>query len=509
MADNLSGTDLSRLADFIESSIGLHFPENRWGDLEMRMLSAAREIRCESVCHYAERILSSTVTKAEIEELAGHLTIGETYFFRENQSLEIVQNVILPAIVQNRRLKDRTIRIWSAGCATGEEAYTIAMMLDRVLSRDEDWNATILATDINIRSLERAVEGVYGSWSFRETPPWIKQRYFRKFDDNHFSIIPELKRYISFAYLNLAEDAYPSLTNNTNAMDIIFCRNVLMYFSAERARRVVQNFHRALTDGGWLVVSPTECMQLRGSQLTPVPFTNVFLYRKDGSEPIPSVSERVTEPVGTWTVDWNAYPPVEREQFDSEPAAQETTCDVCFDGKEDREVSAISYYDEAVKYYAEGRYGEAAALITSHRAEEDFSADECALLAKCYANQGRLDEAAAFSECAIALDKTNPKHHYLHAAIQTERSNPREAVVSLKRTLYLQPDFIPAEVALGHLALNHGDRRAATLHFRNALKILSRYPRDEVILETDGITAGRWIEIIESTLKIERDGGNR
>ena len=106
--------------------------------------------------------------------------------------------------------------------------------------------------------LEKAAEGLYSEWSFRDTPDWIKERYFKRKKNGLFEISPHIRKRVTFSYLNLAEDVYPSLTNGRNAMDVIFCRNVLMYFSPEGVRRIGQNFHRSLVNGGWLIVSPVE-----------------------------------------------------------------------------------------------------------------------------------------------------------------------------------------------------------------------------------------------------------
>ena len=231
----------------------------------------------EACAHW---LLSAPLTHNQIEILASHLTVGETYFFREKRSFEVIEERVFPELLRARERTERRLRIWSAGCCTGEEPYSIAMLLDRLIPRPEEWNVTILATDINPEFLRKAAEGVYGEWSFRDTPAWLRERYFQRKRAGCFEIDERLRRRVTFSFLNLADDVYPSLTNNTNAMDVIFCRNVLMYFTAARARKVIENLYRSLVDGGWLIVSPTETSTSLFSGFTAVEFPGVVLYRK-------------------------------------------------------------------------------------------------------------------------------------------------------------------------------------------------------------------------------------
>ncbi len=197
-------------------------------------------------------------TRSQIEILASHLTVGETYFFRDKRLFKTLEESILSELIQLRRNSGRYLRIWSAGCSSGEEPYSIAILLSKMIPDIGDWGITILATDINTRFLQKAADGVYGNWSFRDIEPGIKEGFFNQKEDGRFEVLSRIREMVTFSYLNLVEDAYPSLVNNTNALDIIFCRNVLMYFVPELAGKVVRNLHRSLVDGGFLIVSPTE-----------------------------------------------------------------------------------------------------------------------------------------------------------------------------------------------------------------------------------------------------------
>ena len=272
---------MDQLAELISNKMGLHFPKERWNDFERGLSAASKEFGFSNMHDCIDRLLSSELSKQQIEMLAGYLTVGETYFFREKKSFEILENQILPGLIDKRKQKEKTIKIWSAGCATGEEPYSIAILLTRIIPDLNDWNITILATDINPHFLKKAKEGCYGQWSFRDAPLWLKEQYFIKTGDNWFELLPSIKKMVQFNYLNLAENTYPSVLNQTNAMDIIFCRNVIMYFSSELIKKTIQKFYQSLVNGGWLIVSPVETSQYLFFSFEALNFGSITLYRKN------------------------------------------------------------------------------------------------------------------------------------------------------------------------------------------------------------------------------------
>ena len=169
----MPGSLLSHLSDFMAIQMGLHFPRDRWGDLERGIAAAASEFGMTNVESCMHWLLSAPLTRDQIEILASHLTVGETYFFREKRSFEVLEEHILPVLLRARGDTEARLRIWSAGCCTGEEPYSIAMLIDRLIPNAAKQNITILATDINPRFVRKAADGVYGEWSFRGTPPSI------------------------------------------------------------------------------------------------------------------------------------------------------------------------------------------------------------------------------------------------------------------------------------------------------------------------------------------------
>lgn len=478
---------LSRLSELVRMQMGLYFPANRWGDLERGIMAAAPALGLGKPDECVRRLLSTSLTRRQIEIIASCLTVGETYFFREKKSFDALEERVFPELLNTCARLARPLRIWSAGCSTGEEPYSIAMLLDRLIHHTGEWNATILATDINPVFLQKAAEGLYGEWSFRATPAWIKERYFKPRKNGQFEISPHIRKRVTFSYLNLADDVYPSLTNGTNAMDVIFCRNVLMYFNPEWVKKIGQKFHRSLLNGGWLVLSPIEVSSSLFPQFKATPFSGAILYQKN--EAIENAEQQINDsgyPASTLTA-------LSDRSFKSAPESALG------------QAHASSLQEVGRSYLPEARPQALPVLMEKHVGNRPANSDAIDTLcqtARFHANLGKLTEAVDWCEKAITIDKLNPIPHYLLATIRQELGQSEAAMQSLMRTLYLDPDFVLAHFTLGNLYLMQGRRREAERHFDTALSLLHMHPHDEPIPESDGLTAGRLTEIITTVRSI-------
>jgi chemotaxis protein methyltransferase CheR len=451
-----------RVSAVIASHTGLHFPNERRKDLQRGLADAAIELGFDDVSSCAEWLLSAELTKPQLDTLASHLTIGETYFFRERKAFEALATQVLPPLIHKRRGTEQRLRLWSAACSTGEEAYSLAILVQQVLPDWRNWQVSILATDINNRFLKKAVSGVYGEWSFRDSSPELKSRYFERTAEGRYSVVPDVRSRVRFAQLNLAQDGFPSLATDTNAMDIVFCRNMLIYFEPSQARLLVEKLRHAILDDGWLAVSPSECSQTLFRGFQAVNFPGAVLYQKRSPDaPMTHAVESPALEMPAWAA------PEPQRLFAHGEYALAASALIC----------SISSTIEATPRETPAR----------RSPPEDF-----ALLTRSLANEGRLDDALAWSERWIAADKLDPVAHYLHAMVLQELGNREHARRSLQRAIYIEPGFALAHFALGNLA----GRGAGQRHFENALSLLSRLPPQQIVPESDGLTAGRLTEII-------------
>lgn len=449
---------LSRVSEFIVSVMGLHFPESRWPDLERGLQSAAKEFGFQDAGTLIPWLMSSPLTRGYIERLASHLTVGETYFFRDQIYFDVLESEVLGGLISARGGSDRRLRIWSAGCSTGEEPYSIAILLSRMIPDIRDWSITLLATDINANALKKARQGIYSEWSFRGTAPWVREGYFRKISDKQYELLPHIREMVTFGYLNLADDLFPSLLTNTTAMDIILSRNVLMYFSERDAKRVIDHFYHSLINNGWLLVSPVEAIHSMFQQFVPVNFSDGVLYKKSLlKRPEPVAAPRSSLPVLSPLLPSN---------------------------------------EEALVISDQCRHAKGGERRAGSSPRRQANPESSLLLARACANEGRLDEAVSQCEKAIDADVLNPSCHYLLATILIEQGQIGEAIKSLQRVLYIDPTYVLAYFLLGNIMMQSGDASASERYLKNASELLSAYREDFAIPESEGMTAGRLLEMI-------------
>ena len=496
MTASHSDPGLGRFSEFVAAQMGLHFPAERASDLQRGIRSAAREFGFETTADCIRWLMSASLTRSQVEILASNLTVGETYFFREQRTFEIFEEHVLPELTRLRRGGEQRLRLWSAACCSGEEPYSIAISLRKTLPDFADWRVTIVGSDINPRFLHKAAQGVFTEWSFRNAPAWLKARNFANIGNGRWEILPAIKRMVSFSHINLAEDVYPSFLNNTHAVDVIFCRNVLIYFSPEQVQRVIQNFYRCLTEGGWLVLSPSETPHVLLPQFVPVNFDGAILYRKDSTR---------TRPLDMRVAPLEEAPPVFLQPLREPAAAAGATGPQVYEPHALAESKSAQLppgaWDHALALYAQGRYAETADTVAALLSSQPDEPRALALMARARANQGSLADALGWCDQVVAADKLNPGAHYLRASVLHEQGNLQEAVRSFQRVLYLDPECVLAHFALGNLARNAGKRRDADRHFGHALALARAQPHDRILPESEGVMAGRLAEIITALMQ--------
>ncbi|HEX3844306.1 MAG TPA: CheR family methyltransferase [Steroidobacteraceae bacterium] len=499
-ADSVPDGLWTLLSEFIAERTGLHFPRERRLDLERGLAAAAAEFGFPDTAACAAWLLSSRpLTRPQLHTLASHLTVGETYFFRERKAFAALAEHILPELIRRRRGHEQRLRLWSAACSTGEEPYSLAILLHELLPDWDRWHVTILATDINTRSLQKAAAGVYGEWSFRDAPSDLREQYFARTADERFAVAARIRKRVTFAQLNLAQDGFPSLATDTNAMDVILCRNVLMYFTAPQARRLVENLGNSLLDDGWLCVSPSECSQSLFHRFAAVTFPGAILYRKPDT---PEPSAPAQPPAPTLAANEPATLAFEAYRSSMQEAPGPTLAEHPGAEPDTRWAASSEPADPiaaAQALYTQGRYAEAAEILLPALAPTARA--QCpplafSLLTRALANQGKLDDALAWSERWVAADKLNASPYYVRAMILQELGDMKSARHCLQRAVYLQADFALAHFALGNCARREAPGGGEKKHLDNALRLLRGRPPDELVPESEGLTAGRLTEII-------------
>lgn len=244
------------LRDFIHGYCGIYFDDGSKYLLERRLARRLELHRLKSFEEYYHFLRYDRKREEELTALIDNLTTNETYFFRENAQLHAFSEEILPDL-RERLAGRKSLRIWSAGCSTGEEPYTIAILLLESGDWWRDWQVEIIGSDINQRVLHTARKGVYKKGAHRATDPRMLAKYFTLDEKGDYRVIDRVKELVSFSYVNLLD---PHKTSLIGGMDVIFCRNVIIYFDREAKKKVIESFYHKLRDGGYLLLGHSESL---------------------------------------------------------------------------------------------------------------------------------------------------------------------------------------------------------------------------------------------------------
>lgn len=253
---SMSQEEFRLLRDLVYQHCGLHFSEDSKYILEKRLGKRLQQHQIKNYKDYYYLLRYSKNKEEELSEVVDLLTTNETYFFREDYQLKTFISEIVPEICERKeKLGDRTLKIWSAGCSSGEEPYTLAMMLMEIPSL-RGWKVSIVGTDICQSVLRTARKGVYGDSSFRATDETIRRRYFSA-QDGKYRVSDSVKELVSISHLNLLDSSRIVLLGT---MDVIFCRNVIIYFDLVAKKRVIESFYNRLRPGGYLLLGHSESL---------------------------------------------------------------------------------------------------------------------------------------------------------------------------------------------------------------------------------------------------------
>jgi chemotaxis protein methyltransferase CheR len=400
----ISNSTLEVTSRRIAELLGLNFPKNRWNDLKRGLISAAKELgHKENAEHIARWLEQREFSNLELEVLTNYLTVGETYFFRDQSILDVFQKNIIPEILTQRFGKSQHIKIWSAGCCSGEEPYTLAILLLETIPDIQNWKISILGTDINRNFLKKATDGIYSSWSFRETPEKLRDKYFRKVS-NGWSIAPEIKNMVRFDYLNLCEDSYPSAQSQTESLDIIFCRNVLMYFSQELNMAIGQRFYKALTQGGWFITSPVELSDENFSSFAKIHYEKSIVYQK---------SEKKIRPIALPTMTHeteNRFDKLKQQSKAGKSTIPQSPSNVF---KSKNIALATDPFDQARQQFNAKQYQKCVDYCSNEIKKVSNPLPWLVLLVKAYANLRQHDKALTWGAQLLKLDGMNVEVYYL------------------------------------------------------------------------------------------------
>jgi len=273
----ISASEYQKFCEYFYRRTGISFAENKRYFVDKRLIERIQKSGASGVEDYFERLRRHDAN-GEIEILINLLTINETYFYREDHQLDCLANGILPELVSGRRKGDR-VRIWSMPCSTGEEPYSIAMYLLENWPQVDDYDIEIMASDIDTNVLRAAEGGVYDARSLHRLTPEFVRKYFVSAGAEGFRLIDAIRQSVRFTKVNASDLVEMRAFAN---IDVIFCRNMLIYFDDHSRRQVVESFYDSLCPGGFICLGHSESMSRISSLFEVRKFPQAIVYQKRG-----------------------------------------------------------------------------------------------------------------------------------------------------------------------------------------------------------------------------------
>ncbi len=482
MRVQLSDRDFGRLRELLAARAGLVFDESRRDSLAYSLGERVGTSRTGTVPAYLD-LLGTPDGAGEMQALLDEVTIQETHFFRNPPQFRALRQHVLPQLIRRASGSGRRLRIWSAGCSTGEEPYSVAMLVRELLPLTEGWDIRIVGTDISTRALSAAANGRYGERALGPTDPVDVAHWFLRAGDD-FVVRPEVRSLVEFRHHNLIGDPPPF--GPDEPVDLVLCRNVTIYFSRETTRALMERLHACLSDGGYLFLGHSETLWQINDRFRLVTLGDAFVYRRDAAEAPPTDRRTVL--------------PDRRTGNDGLPGAGERR------SKPDRRGSAWERLTKprALPFPrrdkspepagllvggAVGRGGEGA--VPAPESEETEPLEQVRLVLR----DGRYAEAAELAREVVAADPLRAEAHYLGGLALANLGRDVDALAALRKAVYVDPATGFAHFLLAGVLARLGDATGAARSYRAAAETLGRNAGDHDAAELGGRSVEELIDL--------------
>jgi chemotaxis protein methyltransferase CheR len=501
VTNTATAREIERFRNAITQRIGLQFDDARLDYLNEVFQRRVAKCARDSAAYLWD--LEYDLSGGEISALARELTVGETYFFRNHEQFDALAKLALPERLRVRA-GQRTLRLLSAGCSSGEEAYSIAIIAREIIA-DPAWKVAIRAVDLNPVALEKARRGHYSPWALRETPEDVRSKWFRV-NDRQITLDVSIRATVEFESANLASDD-PVLWQAA-AYDVIFCRNVLMYFKREQMRAVVARIARSLAPGGFLFLGHAETLRGVSDQFHLLNSHGAFYYQLGhGAESkcddficIPASRPAPPPPVPETSAAW----------FDAIRLASERVAALLptVDGHRQAVHASTPPFDPALilRLLREERFAEALSNLRDQSNVACPGPDILLLESALLLHSGRIAEADSAASRLLSIDQDNAGAHYLLALCREHSGDRGRAYEHHWTAATLDSSFAMPRLHLGMLARRRGDLEMARSEFAQARALLAAEDCSRILLFGGGFSRESLAALCESALK---DCGSR
>jgi len=487
LSKDLTLEEFARFRDFIHQQSGIYLEESKLDSLRISLVTRATRFDFSSFDEYYSLLVGD---HAEFNELMNLVTINETSFFRFPQQFEALKNRVLPEIMAAKPDTNRTFRVWSAGCSTGEEPYSVAMTVLDAGLEGLGWKAQVLGTDVSTKALAVGQKGVYNRRAMMNVSKETIARHFQPAEDS-YRVGDRARKLVDFGYHNLIKEPYPlSLMGN---WDVIFCRNVTIYFRLDSTRRVVSNFYSSLNEGGYLFIGHSETLTSISDQFEPLEIDGVFLYRKARTKKLFGISTPRIETPAPASVSHSRTPSATKptapeKRKTPKPAVASTP------------PSGADMLKQARECLAEGRPERVLDLVGEVLRSDPSNAEAFLLSAYVHADGADYEEALQACHRALAINPLLPVARYILGIIYQRQGDTVRAISELKKTIYIDSEFALAHLNLANIYKQQRKWEQAGREYENALRALYKSPEGAWTEFLGGFKADLLVKTCERSL---------
>jgi chemotaxis protein methyltransferase CheR len=478
---SLSENEFHSFRDLIAERAGIYFDPAKQESLKDNLLQRMADCGLRTFADYFNLLSSPTGTK-EFDHLLNLITIPETYFFRDRAQFRALERFVIPEIVKRKSYPGASLRIWSAGCSTGEEPYTIAMILAAGMV---DRPIQILATDVSHHALKAAREGVYTGRSVRDMPQEYLNRFFTKKGDQYL-LDRSIKQMVEFRYFNLVSEPYPLM--EMSGWDTIFCRNVTIYFQADATRKVIHNFYLSLREGGYLFAGYSESLRYISDEFNTVQMEGAFLYQKGvPQKTVRKRARKIRSRRASATTITRRKKPKAGASLNSDEIEQ-----ICSTAKELLEM---------------GQPERAREILNPYLREATAPESVILLQAEIALNRGDLDKAVQLCKRLVQREPRSIAGHYLLGIIYRTWEDDARAIEEFREVLYLEPEHALARFNLGDLYSQVGQFDQARVEYVKVVSLLKKMPESLDDRFAGGFSPALLIDTCLSKIKALEEAG--
>lgn len=474
------------LIELFRNRIGIRIQDHQLPALRKAANEACNRFGFPDCTTLLQALTTQQVLSPELEFMIAGLTVGESYFFRDARQFTFLEEALLPELIRRKRAQNnRCLRIWSAGCADGQEIASIAILLREQLPDIEQWELHLLGTDINSDALSRAIGGKYRHWSLRSTPAALINKYFSR-EKEGFELLASVRNKLQYAWLNLTEDRFPSVLTGTVMLDLILCRNVFIYLEDRVIENVVNRFATGLAIDGILMLGAADPHEFARRKLNMHDHQGAFYFQRHTGT-FKTGSKAPVPPAGR---------PVARRQIHRRASDKVSG---------PKHVSTADSRHRIRQLEHESRWQDVLDAVDGCLGSETDDNKLLLSRAMARANLGRLEQANDACDEILRNDPVNCQAYFIRGLVLMEQDDPAGAIQALRRALYIDRGFLEAHRQMGLLLFRQGHYRRGLKELKTALKLVEKADPERELTYMPGVNCERLKYILESEMTMYSD----